>query len=356
VSERSSQPINASTRICAVYGWPVKHSASPAMQNAGIATLGLNWCYLAYEVRPENLRAAIEGAKAMNFIGLNLTVPHKLLAVDMVDVVDESAKLFGAVNTIRFEGKDHNGIWKPLTECLERSDKMASFPIPSPPAPIASGQASERGDPRPSLAKRRSAAPISAAQKMDGARELRSHGFNTDADAITRALREDLGLNLAGAKVLVLGAGGAGRTAALKLASEKVSDLFLVNRTVEKAQAMAEEIRKRYSKVKVTVGYPKTKLDLVLNATSVGLKTGDPLPFEKHKFSLRKVGAVYDMIYRPAETPLLEAANEAGCRTANGLGMLLYQGAKALELWTGRPAPLEVMRKTLEKEVYGRRG
>ena len=90
------QPINASTRFCAVYGYPVKHSASPAMQNAGFAALGLNWRYLAFEVHPENLRAALEGAKAMGFLGVNLTVPHKLPAIEMMDVVDPAARIWGA--------------------------------------------------------------------------------------------------------------------------------------------------------------------------------------------------------------------------------------------------------------------
>ena len=95
------QPISARTRFCAVYGHPVKHSASPAMQNAGISQLGLDWRYLAFDVAPEDLSAAIAGAKTMKFVGLNLTVPHKLLAMDLVDVLDESARKWGAVNTIR---------------------------------------------------------------------------------------------------------------------------------------------------------------------------------------------------------------------------------------------------------------
>src|SRR3954468_20581925 len=95
--------ITATTRLCAVYGHPIKHSASPAMQNAGIAALGLNWRYVAFDVPPENLREAIAGAKAMRFVGLNLTVPHKMLAVKMVDVIDEAAQQWGAINTIRFE-------------------------------------------------------------------------------------------------------------------------------------------------------------------------------------------------------------------------------------------------------------
>ena len=298
-------PLDACTRCCAVYGWPVKHSASPAMQNAGIGALGLNWRYLAFEVHPDHLRPALEGAKRMNFIGVNLTVPHKLLAMDMVDVLDESARTWGAVNTVRFEARDAGGAWRPLQE----------FP--------------------------------------DTPREIRSQGFNTDADAMARALREDLQFEVTGGKILLLGAGGAGRTAALKLASERCAELFLVNRTRSKAETVANEIRQRGLAVKLTIGYPPGPVDLVLNATSLGLQPDDPLPLDEARFPLRRAGAVYDMIYRPAETPLLKAAKTAGCRTANGLGMLLYQGARALELWSGLPAPLAIMRRALEKNVYG---
>jgi shikimate dehydrogenase len=287
---RVSQPvqpaINAATRLCAVYGLPIGHSASPAMHNAAFAALGLNWRYLAFEVDPNNLRAAIAGAKAMNFAGLNLTVPHKLLAVDMMDALDESAKKWGAVNTICFGAEG-------------------------------------------------------------------AVGFNTDADAIVTALREDLKLELHGAKVLVIGAGGAGRTAALKLAAEKVAELFLVNRTQSKVEEIAGEIKKQFPSVKVSVGYPKIEVDLLLNATSLGLKPEDALPLAENQFSLKQVRSVYDMIYRPAETPLLKAAQAAGCQTANGLGMLLHQGAKAFEIWTGKAAPLDAMRRALEQNIYG---
>lgn len=256
------------------------------MHNAAFAALGLDWRYVACEVDPKNLRAAIAGAQAMGFVGVNLTVPHKLLAVDMVDALDASAKRWGAVNTIHF---------------------------------------TEKG----------------------------STGFNTDADAIFTSLREDLRIELRGTKVLLLGAGGAGRTAALKLASEAVAELFLVNRTQSKAEEIANEIRMQFSSVKVSTAYPKGGVDLVLNATSLGLKPEDTLPLDEKQFELKRAGAVYDMIYRPAETPLLQAARAAGCKTANGLGMLLHQGAKAFEIWAGRPAPLEVMRRALEENVYG---
>ena len=166
-------------------------------------------------------------------------------------------------------------------------------------------------------------------------------------------MREDLRFEPAGAKVLLLGAGGAGRTAALKLASERVAELHLVNRTEANAEALAAEIRQRYPSVKISIGYPPGAVDLALNATSLGLKPTDALPFDANRFSLARAGAVFDMIYRPAETPLLKAARIAGCRAANGLGMLLYQGAAALELWTGRNAPIEVMREALRRNVYG---
>jgi shikimate dehydrogenase len=304
VSQPVQPAINAATRLCAVLGSPIRHSASPAMHNAAFAALGLNWRYLAFEVDPKNLRAAIEGARAMNFAGLNLTVPHKLLAVQMVDALDESAKTWGAVNTIKFE---------------------SGAQVP-PERPVKS---------------------------TDGKPALHSAGFNTDAEALVSALREDLKLELRGAKILLLGAGGAGRTAALKLASEQVAELFLVNRTRARADQISAEIRGQFPSVKISVGYPGSDVDLILNATSLGLGADDASPLDEKQFSLTQTRAVYDMIYRPAETKLLAAARSAGCRTANGLGMLLHQGARAFEIWTGQAAPIEVMRRALEENVYG---
>ena len=141
--------------------------------------------------------------------------------------------------------------------------------------------------------------------------------------------------------------------AALKLAAEGVAELFLVNRTQAKAGSVAAEIRRRHPGVKIQLGYPRGEVDLTINATSLGLAASDPLPVDGRQFSLRQSLAVYDMIYRPAETPLLLAAKAGGCRTTNGLGMLLHQGAKALEIWSGKPAPVEVMREALKKNIYG---
>lgn len=274
------------------------------MHNAAFAMLGLDWRYLAFDVDPAHLAEVIRGAQRMHFLGLNLTVPHKLLALGIVDALDTSASTWGAVNTIVFEGREAEGEWRPLSD----------FP--------------------------------------DIPENTRSHGYNTDADAITQSIREDLGLQIAGTRVLLLGAGGAGRSAALKLASEGVAQLYLVNRTMSKAADLSSEIKTRHPDVEVALGYPPGRIDLLLNATSLGLLPEDALPLDETQFPLSRAGAVYDMIYRPASTPLLTAARDAGCAAANGLSMLLYQGARALELWSGRNAPLDVMREALMKNIY----
>lgn len=276
------------------------------MQNAGIEALKLNWRYLAFDVHPDQLRKTIDGAKAMNFIGLNLTVPHKLLALDMVDVIDPRAKKWGAVNTLVFETRQ-SGKW----------------------IPVGQVEAADVG-------------------------EVRIRGYNTDADAIVQSILEDFRWsNLRGASVLLLGAGGAARSCALRLAEEKIGTIHLINRTKEKARQLGAEIKKENSKVSLFYDYPVTPVDLVINATSLGLKTDDALPIDLDWLKAKKPRRVYDMIYRPAETPFVRQAKKLGCKTANGLGMLLYQGARALELWSGKKAPVKIMREALLQEVYG---
>jgi shikimate dehydrogenase len=241
----------------------------------------------------------------MRFIGLNLTVPHKLRAVEMVDVLDENARLLGAVNTIVFEAPVSDGNWIPLG--------LAS------PGPTT---------------------------------EVRSHGYNTDADALVTSLQEEFpSLELRGAAVLLLGAGGAARAAALRLAAEGVRRLSVFNRTAEKSAQLLAEIASRFPAVGLRT--KADSADLVINATSLGLKADDPSPISAADLKSSGARIAYDMIYRPAETAFLRAAKSAGCETANGLGMLLHQGAAALELWSRQPAPVEIMRAALKKNVYG---
>ena len=277
------------------------------MQNSGIKDLGLDWRYLAFNVHPDSLAEAIRGAQRMHFIGLNLTVPHKQLALALVDKLDSSAQEWGAVNTIRFEGKDASGDWQSMAH--PDSDRFL---------------------------------------------EMRSVGYNTDADAVVKACQEDLSIDIAAAKILIVGVGGAGRVAALKVAASGCRCLYVVNRTQSKAESVREEINARFPECEVVIGYPKETIDLLINGTSLGLKAEDSLPIDLDLISLPSVGAVYDMIYQPAETPLLQAAKAAGCRVSNGLGMLVYQGAKALEIWSEREAPVAAMRLALEAHIYGK--
>jgi shikimate dehydrogenase len=275
------------------------------MHNAALAALGLDWRYLAFDVSPACLRQVLVAAKGMGFIGFNLTVPHKVMAVGLMDELDESAHRWGAVNTVRFEGRCAGGEWQ----------SMSDWPDESPA-------------------------------------EVRAKGFNTDAEAVALSLQEDLGIRLAGARVVLLGAGGVGRVVAMRLASEGIAGLWLINRSQAKAEALRREILETFPKVKIELDYPQDEIDLLVNATSLGLKADDALPWDSERFQVRQARSVYDLIYRPAITPMLQRAKEAGCRTANGLGMLLHQGARALEIWLGRPAPVEVMRKALEESIY----
>ena len=277
--------LDGSTQIVGVFGSPIAHTASPAMHNAAFAALKMNWAYLAFHVEPQNLRAALTGIRDMNFRGVNLTVPHKLLAIDIVDEVDAAARKLGAVNTVVVE-----------------------------------------------------------------AGKLR--GFNTDGYGFSKAIKEDFDMTLKGKRVLVLGAGGAGRAIAIQCASEGAAKLTVANRTPSKIQPIAAEIAVE------SIGLTARELqpaiaasDLLINATSVGLKPGEALPVTRDMF--RPQLAVYDTIYRPAETELIRLATDAGSKVANGLSMLLHQGAKSFEIWTKRKAPLAVMRRALRAAVYG---
>ncbi len=279
--------IDGETCVAAVFGDPIRHTASPAMHNAAYQHLGMNWCYLAFKVNPANLDAALHGIREMDFVGVNLTVPHKVFALAIVDEVDPTARQLGAVNTV----------------------------VVTPDKKLV--------------------------------------GYNTDGYGLVRALQDEFRLRLRDKRVTILGAGGAGRAAAIQCAMEGVAELGLMNRTVSKAEELALEVRKNYPGVEVIVGRPPSaEHDLLINATSLGLKADDPSPASRDL--LPRFAHVFDMIYRPSQTRLLKDAKRAGCRTANGLSMLLHQGAKAFEIWTGRKPPVEVMRLALRHTVYGK--
>lgn len=265
----------------AVLGNPIKHSLSPAMHNAALAHLATtrpqfaDWKYFRFDIVPDDLPVALDLLHARGFGGVNLTVPHKVLAFSRVARVDPAAHPAGAVNTLR--------------------------------------------------------------AAADG-----WHGFNTDGYGLASAIRETLGQELAGAPVILVGAGGAARGAAVECLQRKCSSLWVVNRTRENLQVLFEALSPLAHGVPFhgfTPGSPPHDLPtgaIVVNATSAGLKESDAAPIDL--VTLPRPAAVFDMIYNPAETRLLRQAAFLGIPRANGLSMLVHQGAKALEIWTGVPA------------------
>ena len=272
----------------AVLGDPVAHSLSPPMHDAALAACGLPGRYGRLHVRAEELAEALALLPWHGFLGVNLTIPHKAAALGLLDELDESARALGAVNTVRVE---------------------------------AGG---------------------------------RLRGFNTDGPGFGRAVQEAFGVGLGGLRVMVLGAGGgAGRALAAQCAVEGCGRLFLVNRTAEKARALAGELAGTAAVVvpweddALTAALRET--DLLVNASAVGLRGEDPCPVPTG--SLRPGLRVFDSVYRREGTPtaLVAAARAAGAQTADGLALLLHQGALAFAVWFGRPAPVEVMRAALAR-------
>ena len=272
----------------AVIGHPVCHSVSPAMHNAAIAHLAKedsrfqDWAYYRFDVPAEDFAEAIPLFYEQNFLGLNLTVPHKVQAMDLIKGVSLDAERMGACNTL---------VW------------------------------GEHG----------------------------YDGFNTDGYGLRQGLLEDLGAQLKDATIVLLGSGGAARAAAVQCLLADCAKLYIGNRTVARLDSIVEALRpmssgdcvEAFALESFPEGLPER--GILINATSLGLKTGDPAPIEVD--CLPKDWKVYDMIYNPPETRLLCAARERGLATANGLSMLVHQGLRSLEIWSKQSVEARVMMK-----------
>jgi len=274
--------------MVAVLGHPIAHTASPVMHNAAFDALGLNWRYLAFDVHPNHLRDALRGLAATGMAGVNLTLPHKILAMRYLNYVEKGVVQLGNSNTLQFSMMNHQPVIR---------------------------------------------------------------GYNTDGHGLLMALDEEFSFRPRDKTVAIIGCGGAGRSAAIQLALAGAKKLILLNRTRSKALATARRILAL--KIRTTCVFAPEKCDLVIQATSLGLKNSDPLPVSHRDFERLRPVFCFDMVYRPAITSMMRAAGKTGCRTAGGLGMLLHQGARAFEIWTGHRAPIKVMRCALEKEIYG---
>ncbi len=282
--------LSGHTKPFAVLGHPIGHSLSPVMHNASFAALNMDAIYLAFDVHPSRLTEVLLAMRDMGFQGVNLTVPLKEVAFAELSRLDESARLLGAVNTVAF--------------------------------------------------------------KPDG-----MVGYNTDGDGFLTAVDEAFGPSIRDESVFVLGTGGAGRAVALVCAKQGAQRIVLSDLDRPRSQKVAEDIHAAYPAVAVEVVDSASPIDaahaadVLVQSTPVGMQESDASLLGPEAF--REGQKVFDLIYMYPETAFLRTAREAGAKTANGLGMLLHQGARAFTIWTGEEPSVPSMRAALEKAVYG---
>ena len=274
-----------------IIGYPLGHSVSPAFQQAAFDHYGMDVLFHVWETPPDWLAQMVDELRAPDALGANVTVPHKEAVMPLLNLLVESVQNVGAVNTV-----------------VNRSGVL--------------------------------------------------EGHNTDTTGFLRALKEDGAFEPAGKRVLLLGAGGAARAVAQVLVSQQVASLTVANRTLERALGLVAELSAdcRLDAVALTseaLG-DGDRWDLTVNCTTVGMRHGpgegrSPLPAG----AISADTLVYDLVYNPQETPLIQEAKKAGARTLGGLPMLVYQGADAFTLWTGREAPLPVMFHAAEQALEG---
>lgn len=274
----------------AVLGCPVSHSASPQLHQPALDAFGIAASYVRLEVRPGGIREAFATMKQLGFIGCNVTVPHKFEAMEACDAVSPQAQLLGAVNTVVFG-------------------------------------------------------------------ETETVGYNTDGPGFEQAIRESFGFLPGEVHTLILGAGGgAGQAIATQCAISKPARLTLVNRSIGKIGQLAEKLRGISPETEITaLSFSDPALaalchsaDLLVQTTSLGLKADDPQVIGSSFLLAGR--CAYDTIYQPPETPFLAAARRAGCRTGNGLSLLIHQGAIAFRHWFPETDPLPHMRAAMRKE------
>lgn len=282
-----------------VIGDPVEHSRSPQMHNPALQSAGIDAEYVRIHLTPEELTEGLALIKAAGFTGTNVTIPHKGGIFDAVDDITEVGRRIGAVNTVAIDG-----------------DKLI--------------------------------------------------GHNTDGPGLKRAIREEFSMDLTDLRIMIIGAGGgAGKAAAVQCAMDHCDRLVLVNRTVAKAESLKSELEDLFvdpdrlegpADRLVAIPWEEKALerelgqvDLIINATSVGMKRTDAEVVPQRLIEPHHL--VYDMIYAPPRTRLINDAESAGAKAANGLSMLLWQGVLAFEFWFNREAPVEVMRKGLMESL-----
>ncbi|WNS46765.1 shikimate dehydrogenase [Paenibacillus sp. MMS20-IR301] len=271
--------------LLGVMGDPVAQSKSPLMHGAALQALGIPGAYVPLHIVPDKLGEAVQAIRTLGFRGVNVTIPHKVAVMEYLDKLDASAVEVGAVNTI----VNDNGV---LT------------------------------------------------------------GFNTDGIGYVRSLKTEAAAELAGTRILVLGAGGAARGIVSALLHEQPASIHIANRNEQRARELAEACRNKGTAAVISgIGMDEVQgmiggMDIVINTTSVGMfPLMNDMPV--NPAWLHEGMIVSDLIYNPLHTRLLTESLQRGCIIHGGLGMFVYQGAYALEYWTGRAAPADIMRQTI---------
>ncbi|MCR4641285.1 MAG: shikimate dehydrogenase [Lachnospiraceae bacterium] len=283
--------ISAHTGLLGLLGHPVGHSLSPYLQNRLAGIHGLDLCYLAFDVEQEKIGDALRGAYALEVRGMNVTVPHKQAVREYLAAEDENAVRIGAVNTLKHE--------------------------------------------------------------EDG-----WHGYNTDMPGFLDALKDD-GVELKGRRVVVLGAGGAANAILCGVLSSAPERVLLYNRSTEKAEALMSRLSAFYPQVEAAVVKDAADLPeamdggaddwIAIQATSLGMAPNVDALLIKERDFYRRIETGYDIVFNPADTAFMKAvrASGAGKRSFNGLKMLLFQGLRSFEIWTGAVTGQEDARELL---------
>ena len=276
--------IDGSTRLVGLIGWPVAHSLSPLMHNEAFSDLGLNWRYVPLPVRPGALPDAVAGLAALGFRGANVTIPYKQAVIPLLDNLSPQARKIGAVNTI----------------VVEDDGQLV--------------------------------------------------GHNTDSAGFVAALSQG-GFSPEGRSAVIVGAGGAGRAAVHGLISASASKILLLSRSGAEdliSGLDADDPVQARQLTREALVESVQEADLLVNATPVGMWPNVDGSIWPRDVAMPTHLTVFDLVYNPVQTLLLRQARDARARAISGLEMLLLQGAKALELWTGKRAPIEVMRDALK--------
>ncbi len=279
--------VKATTNIYGIFGHPVKHSLSPDMHNSAFNTLGLNSVYVAFDIAPDNIEEATRAIRVMGIKGINITIPHKQTIIPFLDEVSPDAKLTGAVNTVK---NDNGKLW----------------------------------------------------------------GFNTDVGGFLRAIREDLDFSPAGNTLFLIGAGGAARAVLSAFCMNDGAVVYIADIIQAKAIELANQFKANFHNITIeTVSLEDQNIleqkfgeaDILVNASPAGMDGvgSHDIPLA----SLNKNAVVYDLVYKPPNTKLLNDSKELGHKASGGLTMLLYQGAESFEIWTVERAPVEIMKKAL---------